>query len=180
MLGEMNRTNFGLVDYGIMQEASDIRAHVGVLAGVVYVFKTEDARNALNANTYQIKPAFQPGVMHATAEGVPMPVGRIQHVPVNAKSLIAKANFLPSDSTSVKGAKAVWVVTSLLRAGWFPMLGVSASEEADTRIQISGIDVIVTGRWRIQVKCDWKAGIGPGCTGNVYLQLRERNPFGAK
>ena len=35
--------------------------------------------------------------------------------------------------------------------------------------------IVVNGKWRIQVKCDYDAG--PGGTGNLFLQTAECNPL---
>jgi len=78
--------------------------------------------------------------------------------------------------TSVKGAKAVRVVTELLRIGWFP-LPVDPQIIDDVDMQIKGTDINVRASFKIQVKCDYKGGIGPGCTGRLYLQVAENNPF---
>jgi len=47
-------------------------------------------------------------------------------------------------------------------------------EEKD--MQISGWDITVKLNFRIQIKCDWKCGLGDGCTGNLFIQIAERNP----
>jgi len=111
--------------------------------------------------------------------GYAVPVRDLRCVPVNAKWLIDRQQFAATDSTSVKGRKAVDVVTSLLQIGWFPLLAVHTEDSDDYDLQVSGVDVFVAGRWRIQVKCDYKGGIGAGCTGNLFLQTQECNPLRA-
>ncbi len=46
-------------------------------------------------------------------------------------------------------------------------------------MQIRGVDIVVRGQWRIQVKCDYDAGRGKdgSGTGNLFLQVAERNPL---
>jgi len=90
-----------------------------------------------------------------------------------------------SASTSVKGEWAVQVVRKLLQYGYFPLWGNTEIID-DLDIQIKGIDVIVTTRARIQVKCDFDGGeprrpgpIGQRITGNLFLQVAECNPFQA-
>ena len=46
-------------------------------------------------------------------------------------------------------------------------------EVTDRTMQISGTDILVSARYKIQVKCDWRVGD----TGNIYLQTQERNPL---
>lgn len=167
-----------LVEYGLPTEDSDIRAHVSVVAGKVYVFPTKPAAELCKNGKYPSKLAYQPGVSYATARGYVVPWMDIPNiVPVAASRFIGEQNFRESDSTSAKGEKAANVVEKLIRLGWFP-LPVMPIVSEDTEIQRKGIDIIVEGTWRIQVKCDYRAG--EGGTGNLYLQIAERNPFGAK
>lgn len=170
----------GLVPYGIHNEESDIRAHVGVLAGCVYVFRTADGIQAISNYSGKPKQAFQPGVSYATALGYPIHwknIPRILAIP--CRKLIDHYNILQTDTTSIKGAKCSKVVESLIRSGYFP-LPVQPEEVTSATIQRKGIDLIVEGKWRIQVKCDYRAGEGhPECTGNLYLQIAESNPLKA-
>lgn len=49
-------------------------------------------------------------------------------------------------------------------------------------MQVSGLDMIVAGKARLQVKCDFYGGekrFNPNCTGNLYLQVAELNPLKA-
>lgn len=167
-----------LVEYGIQTEDSDIRAHVSVAAGKVYVFPTKPAVALVQSGKYPAKPAWQPGISYPTAKGYVVPWRDIPNiVPVAASRFIGEQNFSSGDSTTTKGEKASNVVEKLIRLGWFP-LAVMPIVSEDTEIQRSGIDIIVHGTWRIQVKCDYNAG--EGGTGNLFLQVAERNPFGAK
>lgn len=170
----------GFVPYGIQNEQSDIRAHVGVLAGCVYVYRTADGIQAISGHNGKPKQAFQPGVDYATALGYPIPwknIPRILAIP--CRKLIEHYNILPTDTTSEKGVKASRVVESLIRSGYFP-LPVKPEEVKSAVIQRQGIDLIVQGQWRIQVKCDYRAGEGHReCTGNLYLQIAELNPLKA-
>lgn len=178
--------NTKLVDYGIQNEQSDIRAHVAVLAGKVYVYSTVKGLATLQAGIqqgiYTPRGAYTEvghrGEKLQTATGYAVPVADIKHMAIDAAALIKLQNFAETDSTTVKGNKAVAVVQALLRHGLFP-LPVSGEIVTDVHMQRSGLDVVVQGRWRIQVKCDWRAGSGaPGCTGNLFLQTAECNPFG--
>lgn len=167
-----------LFDYGIMTEASDIRAHVGVLARTIYVFQTEKARKLIEADPqkYEIRSAGQPGVKGTTAMGWLVPATDIPGIRGLRYDSYAWGGFSERDSTSEKGRKAVEVVTALLRIGRFP-LWMDAAESKDTTLQITGTDIIIFHKARIQVKCDWRCGGGEGCTGNLFLQKSERNPL---
>ena len=172
-----------LVDYGIHTEESDIRAHVCVIAGKTYVYRTQHGVKVLESGRYKSRLAYQPGVSYATANGYPVPWTDIPGiVPIPCGWLIEEMGFNETDSTSLKGQKASRVVERLIRIGWFP-LPIVASEVTDANIQRSGIDLIVSGRWRIQVKCDYKGGgdksNGSRTTGNLYLQVAECNPLKA-
>ena len=63
--------NTKLVEYGIHNEGSDIRAHVCVLARRVYVFPTANALACIDAGDYPRRPVYTQinGVSTVTAEG---------------------------------------------------------------------------------------------------------------
>lgn len=169
--------NARLFDYGIQDEESDLRAHVSVVAGIVYVFPTKPVLALCCSGKYTPKPAWQPGVATPTASGYVIPWRDIPYiVPVNARPAIERENFIETESTTVKGRKAVNVVAYLLRCGWFPLMGVVPKEPETLEMQHKGVDLLVSGDWKIQVKCDWHAG--EGGTGNLYIQIAERNPRG--
>lgn len=166
-----------LVDFGIQNEGSDIRAHVCVLARTVYVYPTVCGIKAIESGKYKARPAKQPGYESATAWGYLVPPDEIERcVPVSASKVIMAAMFRQDDSTSIKGEKAVAVVAHLLRIGWFP-LPVDPKIILDAEMQIAGTDILVQAKYRIQVKCDYQGGKGMICTGNLYLQTAEINPF---
>lgn len=172
-------TNAELVPYGIFQEASDIRAHVGVLSRAVYVFQTKQMRELISKDPqkYAMADAGQRGVEGRTAQGW---LVKWKDVPDLRRLQFHSYNwtvFSEQDSTSEKGKKAVDVVTTLLKLGRFP-LWLGAEESKDTSIQIQGTDIIIFHKAKIQVKCDWRAGDGsPGCSGNLFIQNAERNPL---
>jgi hypothetical protein len=170
-----------LVEYGIQNERSDLRAHVCVLALKVYVFPTWAGRKAAESGRFRAVNGWQPGVDRPTSLGFLVPPSEIECcLPVAAGRSIAAAQFLPSDNTSAKGEKAVDVVEVLLRKGWFP-LPANPNAALSSTLQREGVDVIVSGKWRIQVKCDYKGGVGDdGCTGFLFLQTHEINPYKAR
>jgi len=164
-----------LFEYGIQHEKGVIRAHVGVLACKVYVFRAERAVTVMGK--FRQCHAFQPGVNGATAIGYAVPVGAIPGLRTLRISTDWTTIFNQDDSTSEKGKSAVAIVRRLLRDARFP-LPCDPRLVDNVRMQIEGDDIIVEGRWRIQVKCDYRAGDGhPLCTGNLYLQTHERNPL---
>ena len=170
-----------LFQYGIHNEASNIRAHVAPLAKRVFIFPTICGRRAALMPGLKERMAFQPGVKHATAIGKLVKPGSIE----NIQSILISDNrfdgFTEDLSTSEKGDRAVLIVQELLKAGRFP-LWVEGEFIKDTQIQIKGTDVIVKGQWKIEVKCDFRASLEPEsphprCTGNLFLQIAECNPL---
>lgn len=169
-----------LHEHGIHTEDSFIRAHVGVNARSVYVFKTEDAKRAIHTYNFEQRKAYQPGVSVPTAMGWIAPIEMIDNVRVlKIPNWPLWDGFCETLSTSQKGAKAVDIVLALIERGRFPFW-IKASESKDRKIQISGTDILVDNRTAIQVKCDFKAGPRsvPGCSGNLFLQSHEINPLG--
>ena len=177
----MMQGNRILVEYGIQTEDSDLRAHVCVNAGIVYVFPTKLSVPLVTTGKYRSVPviSYIDGREIITARGYTVPVEDIpQVIPANAKYFIDKARFSPDDSTSAKGDKAVAVVRSMLRLGWFP-LPCNPEIIDDISMQLDGLDIIVSGKHRIQVKCDYRGGSParyPDVTGNLFLQVSECNP----
>ncbi len=167
-----------LFEYGIQHEKGVIRAHVGVLACKVYAFRAERAAAILD--NYPALPAYQNGVKGATASGRAVPCRDIPGLRVIKFKSEWATIFKETDETSDKGKCAVAIVTRLLRDARFP-LPCSNNDMFNVngvRMQIEGDDIVVDGHWRIQVKCDYRAGDGhPRCTGNLYLQTHERNPL---
>jgi len=169
-----------LVEFGIQNEGSDLRAHVCVLARKVYVYPTIYGVEAINTGRYIPRTATQPGVSIQTAKGYAVPWRDIrQCLPISADNVIEAMNFDERDSTSAKGEKAAQVVERLLRKGWFP-LPAQPQMAKSLSLQRSGVDIIISGNWRIQVKCDYRGGEPkPPCTGNLFLQTHELNPLKA-
>jgi hypothetical protein len=177
--------NTQLLDYGIQTEGSDLRAHVCVNAQTVYVYPTTKGLDAIGSGKFRRTSASQPGAAFYTAEGYLVPPSRIWGCyPINAKWAMSQAGPVSFGmSTSLKGEWAVRVVRALLSIGHFPLWG-NAEVVSDLDIQIKGVDLIVTTKARIQVKCDYEGGEpvrdgakGERVTGNLFLQVAECNPF---
>ena len=160
-----------LFEYGIHTEESDVRAHVSVVNEAVYVFPTANGLAAIHGG----KEAFagQPGVVGITAKGMVVKVDDIEDMRKIPNPLFEWTGF--QGSTSEKGARAVACVVDLMHRGFFPFW-VSADEVDDAAIQIKGADLIVHFGQRVQVKCDYRGGDKPLGTGNLFLQIAERNP----
>lgn len=174
-----------LYDYGIQNEQSDIRAHVCPAVHRVYVFSTAEGCRAVESGRWIKRPAFQAGVKSATAEGYCIPPFAIKGcvaVEVWAEAW-QRMNFQDADSLPVKGRKAVYMVSEMIRHGLFPLpcLIGRLNANPEKRLQIAGDDIIVNLKdscVRIQVKCDYRGGDKTlGGTGNLYLQVAECNPL---
>lgn len=169
-----------LFDYGIHNESSDIRAHVGMLTNRVYVFSTADGKRVFKEwkdRKEQSLPAYQLGVETPTAWGFAVPWNSIPNIKVVKFPREWAIDFSFTSLTTEKGRVAVDIVTKLLKQGSFP-LWIEGIECQDREINISGTDIIVKGKWKIQVKCDAKCGHREyGGSGNLYLQICEANPL---
>ena len=171
--------NSTLIDYGIYEEDSHIRAHVAPVVKIIYVFRTQEALKILDHSEYPEVPGFQPGVSFPTAKGKLVPPDDIPDIrPIRWDGYPWWKYFDENDSTEKKGKRAVLVVASIMRLGLFP-LWFDAEEIKDIDVDIKGTDMIVWGKWRIQVKCDFRAGPKKlGGTGNLFIQTKECNPLG--
>lgn len=171
----MNNTT--LVPYGIREELGTIRAHVSVVSECVYIFPASVAIALIDSGKYDQAPAKTGNIV--TARGYLIPprdIPGIRTIPL-PPDLMETLDFRHEDSTSQKGNKAVRAVCYLLKIGCFPLC-ITGEEIEDPDLQISGTDILINLKTRIQVKCDWRAGPGPNGTGNLYLQTEECNPFG--
>jgi hypothetical protein len=172
----------GLVEHGIMNENSDYRVHIGVVAETAFVLETATVQRVIRENRYQIVQAMQDGVDGITSEGwlVPLcafwPINEIDVSDLSEMSVFSKP--IPLDE---RGAAAEDVFRKLCEKR-----GKSAQRVTNLATQISGGDFIVAGKI-VQVKCDWAAGewnVGrvlhgrfQSCTGNFYFEKAERNPL---
>ena len=81
-------------------------------------------------------------------------------------------HFMQSDEPSEKGNKAVNIVTKMIDLRLIA-IPVKVSEVLDKKMQIKGVDILASALFKVQVKCDWRAGE----TGNLFLQTAEHNPY---
>jgi hypothetical protein len=163
-----------LFPHGIFEENSDIRAHVSVLEKIVYVFPTKNAINAIKVHDPVLKTAGQPGVDGPTAMGWLVRPDWVEDIRrVKFQSWDRWGEFSESLPTGKKGKLAVECVIEIMRRGRFPFW-IDATEDQRENIQISGTDILIFCKKRIQVKYDYPTGK----TGNLFLQKSERNPLG--
>jgi len=175
--------NTSLVDYGIQNEESDIRAHVGVYAQSVYVYRTEKGQAVVAGKpSYRLVPVYTARIK--TAEGYLVPVGDIEdcqdyNIPEDIFALSGIGQLPERGYQGEKGKAATYIVNQMLQRGLIPV-PLTITEVDDKAMQIQGVDVHTQADVRIQVKCDYRAGNGthPRCTGNLFLQVKECNPWG--
>ncbi len=171
--------NAELVEYGINEEESDIRAHVSILGKQVIVFKTQEVRGLISEHKYRTSQATQPGVNGLiTAEGLLVPISDItgRYVLRSADCPWPDNEAYQNMTLVQKGDWAVKVVRASIVHNKFP-LWVAGVEVIDKEIDIRGMDIIISARRRIQVKHDWGAyDRKHGGTGNVFIQTKECNP----
>lgn len=166
-----------LREYGILTEQSDIRAHVSVACGIVYVFPTFRGIEAIRRYTPELRLAGQPGVSGPTGQGFLVKTEWIMDLVRVPFSEPFWPCFDMEMSTSEKGSLAVEVVCFLMGEGKFPFW-LKAGETTNKDLQIRGTDIVVSCKKRVQVKCDWRGGDRPKGSGNLFLQKAERNPLG--
>lgn len=164
--------NSDLIEYGILQEFSDIRVHVSVSNKSVYVFQTLRAIDAIARTNPPIVTAKQKNTDNVTAAGWLVKIKDIYGCKQVFYHGFKWENFRPSMSTSEKGKLSAKCVLGLLELGKIP-IHIIAKECDDTKLQLKGVDILLDIQKRIQVKCDWDAGK----TGNLFLQKAECNPF---
>lgn len=166
-----------LTNYGIFEEHVHLRAHVCVLVGKVYTYMPTCAIAAIHSGKFKTKVAAPKHAGYqVTANGYVVPPKNIAHChEFNVKPLIDMEGFAPADNPTVKGQKALNVVVNMVRLG---ILCPPCQPEivTDRDIQLVGVDLIIPPGFTMQVKCDYNGGEGPMATGNLYLQIAERNP----
>jgi len=173
----MSPGNTVLVEHGITTEDSDFRVHVCVLAERLYVFGSRETIEAVELGSYYEAPAFTGDIKTATGWLVPpFDIDGVQEIelPEKAWPWISETEDC---CTSEKGRRATILVKRALELGLvsLPFIVEGTSVAAD----IEGADLIITARYKIQVKCDWKGGRRDlGGSGNLYIQRSECNPHG--
>lgn len=162
-----------LIQYGILEEKSDIRAHV--TDKTVYVFKTKEVIELiiLKGNEFKIFYAYQPGCGEITGKGYLIKPDMINDIRrLNFHSWFGWDSYNEEWNTTIKGNWAVECVIELIRMGRFPFW-LDVKQTADVKIDIQGTDILVVMNQRIQVKCDYPIAK----TGNLAIQTHEINPL---
>lgn len=167
----MKLGNTKLIHYGIQDDDSDLRIHVGVMDKAVYVFEPRKAIDAINKGNYHQASTNQGKIK--TAIGYLVPPKNIEgcrRYPI-PESLFQKTNFKATDNPSVKGRKAERLVKEMIVLGHINISLFSEFMEEEEE-QIVGSDLELIFAKSFQIKCDWKAG-----RPNLYIQTDECNPF---
>lgn len=178
-MGQRGIGNTTLVGYGIQNEQSDIRAHVSVSTRRVYVFDTSTGRELAESGQYPEGTAYTGRIITGVGALVPpRDIEGLKAIPI-PDDIWVKYEISKFDNTGIKGNKAVMIVSDMLKCGLIS-IGLRVDQITDETLQIEGLDIIVTAKVRIQVKCDYRAGPREwGGTGNLFLQVAECNPLGA-
>lgn len=180
-MGSMGQPSLGqpeLFEHGIQTENADIRCHVAPKTRLVFVFRTAPLLD-LDLEQYAVGWAGQPGVTYKTGKGYLVPFKDIPDLRIlRWHSAPWWDAFSPDQLPQEKGRLAVDVASELLRDGRFPLWHGYAKDSDRLEVQHGGTDILLWGRWKIQVKCDYFAGPkDAGGTGNLFLQTAERNPL---
>lgn len=170
--------NVAMTEHGILNEGSDLRAHVCPRERRIYVYPTTKGAAAVQSDSYLLVPAHQNGVEGATAMGCWVPPDDIEEcISISPREATWQAiGFRDDDGLGEKGRKALRLVKGLIQHGLFPG-SLGGIEITDRDLQIEGMDIIIRAmslpERRVQVKCDYKGG-----RSGLYLQTEERNPLG--
>lgn len=177
-----------LYESGIQTENSDIRCHVSPVTRLAFIFRTAELLK-LDLSKYREAFGYQPGVRGVTGKGRLVPLRDIPDLRVVQWWVEPWwAGWPPKDGgTSEKGSRAVDVASRLMHAGRFPVWFSTAVDSARIEVQRGGTDILLWGKWRVQVKADYDAGPKDGplvekypvCrgSGNLFIQTAERNPL---
>jgi hypothetical protein len=169
-----------LVEHGIQNEGSDLRAHVCFGSKVLYVYDTVDGLEAIEKCPYPPRLVYRDinGRRVCTAKGYVIPIGSIRNIRCIHVPTWVWERYDPKNggSPSSKGRAAAEFVQWTMENGFFPIPFVLT--EATYVEQLEGIDIVIKGESRVQVKCDYRGGHkGRGGTGNLFLQIAECNPL---
>lgn len=166
-----------LIEYGIKQEKSNIRAHVCPAAKYVYVYQTKVVQDLIQRQAYREVSVTTNG--QTTAKGLLVPLDDIpglRRVPI-ADKMWEKMDIQSDQSTSVKGRKAHELVEKLIERDRFPLFNKPISI-TNLDLQYAGVDLMVVEDKKIQVKCDLKGGDKRhGGSGNLFIQTYESNQY---
>lgn len=166
-----------LVQYGIAEEETDMRAHVCVVVRRIYTYPTKPAVRLVTTKKFPVAPAFQGN--QKTAEGYLVPPSVIPYIrQFELPDFYWTAvPIRPEMTTSEKGAAATKLVQLAMQDGLIA-LPLQAHLITNLELQIKGVDILVNFDAGIQVKCDYNGGPKAfGGSGNLFIQISEANPF---
>lgn len=170
--------NKELIEYGVQNDGSDYRIHVGYKTQHIYVFPTGQGKEYISRqHGLELKNAYQDGMV--TARGYAVPTSHLKDLReiLIPPALYREYIILEKMTTSDKGRLATCIALEMLKKNLVP-LSVNVSITDDTTMQVNGTDILIDSKWKIQVKCDFNAGRRDlGGTGNVFLQIEECNPY---
>lgn len=129
-----------MTNYGIWNENSDQRAHVGPRSKCIYVFKTLDAKRLLKerASSLELTPAGQPGVNGYTGKGFCVPIEWFGDdlFTIPFPNWLWWNDFKPDLPTSKKGQLAVRTVCKLVEMRKFPLFPSPKISREDDRLSV--------------------------------------------
>ena len=170
-------TNTKLIEYGIFQYSSDYCIHVSpIVTQCLFIYKTKLMQELIKTNDFRTAVARQAynGDFIITAEGYLVPCDN--KLIRTVKFPAPKNKYNENMSTGKKGELAVVIVMYCLKNAMIAF-EFDVGEVKDKDMQILGNDVIAVSDFKIQVKCDWRAGSKEdGGTGNLFVQTKECNP----
>lgn len=157
-----------------------MRVHVCPYVQRVYIFPTSKAIDALDSGNYNPLNGHQDGVEGRTSVGYNVPPKDIEEcIALTLRNRTWEyLCFKRSESTNIKGRKAIKLVTKMIHRGMLPL---PADTERNPTLDVQGTDIFARfpeACLRIQVKCDFKGGAEDLGGYGLFLQTHERNPLG--
>lgn len=172
----------GLYYYGIQSEKAYLRAHVGVLAKTLFVFERKPAVVLILSVEYPWVFSRQDGVEGYHGIGYLVPPGDLRQVwtcPLEEEWLLG---FTEGMDTTIAGRRAEEIVKRCFESGRMGSPKKLEFQEGRQK-QIFGADFKMerTGDL-IEAKLDYRSSLiahtpQDRCTGNLFLQVWERNPL---
>lgn len=179
--------NIELIRYGILEERTDVRFHVGFES--VIIFRTDVVKNMImdNGGYEEADKRWRLGYATQTVNGKLIRTGegwliRPSEIEGCAFAPIPKEimNISTKDDEGTKGDKATIIINQMVKLNLIPSEFLTEITRVDTKKdQIKGID-LKGKELTYQVKCDLPYDLPtkkyPHGTGNLFIQRRECNP----
>lgn len=169
--------NRKLVPYGINEELSDYRAHVGFATRTVYVFETEEMKELIRKGNFTEAFAFIEGIKTASGKLVsPSSIRKLQSIVIPPRTF-EKWKCFPQDHQLKKAECAVQIVVWMIGEGMIALKAKGVIVHSKS-LQIDGCDIIINNQVHMQAKCDYRAGpASSDGSGYLFIQTEECNPF---